>query len=367
MWGLPKLWTTSDQAESWQGLLKGIRFLKVTEISRVAVIGAGSWGTALANLLAEKEGVDVDLWVREEEVCSEIREKHTNQLFLPDIRLTSSLKVTTSYEEALHEKEVVLIAVPSHVFREVLQGLKPYLEPRTAVMMATKGIENDSLMIMSQVVDQVLGQGFMGRFACLAGPSFAKEVSRRLPTAVSIACEDRKHGERVQKLFSTGFFRVYLSSDVVGTQLGGALKNVIAIAAGVSDGLNFGSNARAALITRGLAEISRLGVKMGSNPHTFSGLAGMGDLVLTCTGDLSRNRTVGVQVGKGKNIEEITSGMKMVAEGIRTSKAAYELAGRESVVMPIVDQVYEILYGGKDPHQAVKELMTRDLKVELEH
>jgi len=341
--------------------------LKAAEISRVAVIGAGSWGTALANLLAEKEGVDVHLWVREEEVCTEIREKHRNQLFLPDIRLTPDLKVTRSFEEALHEKEAVLIAVPSHVFRAVLQGLEPFLERGTSVMMATKGIENDSLMIMSQVVDQVLGKGYAQAFSCLAGPSFAKEVSRKLPTAVTIACEDVTHGERVQKLFSTGFFRVYLSSDVVGTQLGGALKNVIAIAAGVCDGLNFGSNARAALITRGLAEITRLGVKMGSNPHTFAGLAGMGDLVLTCTGDLSRNRTVGVQVGKGKSIEEITSGMNMVAEGIRTSKSAYELAKKAGVVMPIVDQVYEILYEGKDPHQAVKELMTRDLKVELEH
>ncbi len=341
--------------------------MKDNEISKVAVIGAGSWGTALANLLAEKKGVDVDLWAREEEVYTEISEKHTNHVFLPDVKLTSSLKATASFKEALQEKEVVLIAVPSHVFREVLQGLKPHLKAEMSVMMATKGIENESLMTMSQVVEQVLGHGFSLRFACLAGPSFAKEVVRRLPTAVSVACGDLQHGGRLQELFSTGFFRVYLSSDVVGTQLGGALKNVIAIAAGVCDGLNFGSNARAALITRGLAEITRLGVKMGSNPHTFAGLAGMGDLVLTCTGDLSRNRTVGVQVGKGKSVEEITSGMKMVAEGIKTSKSAYELAERESVVMPIVDQVYEILYERKDPHQAVKELMTRDLKVELEH
>lgn len=346
--------------------MKGTGFLKVTEISRVVVIGAGSWGTALANLLAEKEAVHVDLWAREEEVYTEICEKHTNHLFLPNVKLTPALKATVSFEDALHEKELVLIAAPSHVFREVLLGLKAHLKPDMSVMMATKGIENDSLMIMSQVADQVLGHEFGHRFACLAGPSFAKEVSRRLPTAVSISCEDQMHGEKLQKLFSTGFFRVYLSSDVVGTQLGGALKNVIAIAAGVSDGLNFGSNARAALITRGLAEITRLGVQMGSNPHTFAGLAGMGDLVLTCTGDLSRNRTVGVKVGKGKSIEEITSGMKMVAEGIRTAKSAYELAKKENVAMPIVDQVYEILYEGKDPHQAVKELMTRDLKPELE-
>jgi len=341
--------------------------LKISEISRVAVIGAGSWGTALANLLAEKESVDASLWRREEEVYTEIREKHTNHLFLPDVKLTPALKASVSFEEALQEKEVVLIAAPSHVFREVLQGLKPHLKPDMSLMMATKGIENDSLMIMSQVAAQVLGHEFSNRFACLAGPSFAKEVSRRLPTAVSIACEDRNHGEKLQRLFSTGFFRVYLSGDVVGTQLGGALKNVIAIAAGVCDGLNFGSNARAALITRGLAEITRLGVQMGSNPHTFAGLAGMGDLVLTCTGDLSRNRSVGVQVGKGKSLQEITRGMKMVAEGIKTAKSAYELGKKMKVAMPIVDQVYEILYEDKDPHRAVKELMTRDLKTELEH
>jgi len=220
---------------------------------------------------------------------------------------------------------------------------------------------------MSQVVEAVLGPRILTRFACLAGPSFATEVSRKFPTAVSVACKDPSHGEKVQRLFSTGFFRVYLSSDVVGTQLGGALKNVIAIAAGVSDGLNFGHNARAALITRGLAEITRLGVQMGSNPHTFAGLAGMGDLVLTCTGDLSRNRTVGLQVGKGKTVHEITARTNMVAEGIKTAKSAYQLSKRENVSMPIVQQVYEILYENKDPQQAVRELMSRDLKAELEH
>jgi len=346
---------------------EGKFFLAKNELSKIAVIGAGSWGTALANLLAEKEGVHVDLWAREEEVCKEIRERHSNGLFLPDVKLTRALKAVTSFDEALDHKELILMAAPSHVFREVLVGLKPHLTSGMSVMMATKGIENDSLMIMSQVVEDVLGPAFRSRFACLAGPSFAKEVVRKFPTAVSIACDDRNHGEKLQRLFSRDFFRVYQSGDVVGTQLGGALKNVIAIAAGVSDGLNFGHNARAALITRGLAEITRLGVEMGSNPHTFAGLAGMGDLVLTCTGDLSRNRTVGFQVGKGNSIGDITLRMKMVAEGIKTSKSAYELARKRNVIMPIVDQVYEILYEGKDPRRAVKELMARDLKAELEH
>lgn len=337
------------------------------ELTRIAVIGAGSWGTVLANLLAEKEGVDVDLWAREKEVYKEINDRHTNHLFLPDVQLAPALKAVSRFETALKEKQLVLLAVPSHVFREVLQGLKPHLTSDMSIMMATKGIENDSLMIMSQVVDAVLGPAFLKQFACLAGPSFATEVSRKFPTAVTIACENAPHGAKVQRLFSTDCFRVYLGNDMVGTQLGGALKNVIAIAAGVADGLNFGHNARAALITRGLAEITRLGVKMGANPHTFAGLAGMGDLVLTCTGDLSRNRTVGLQVGKGKTVKEITSRTNMVAEGIKTSKSAYELSGKMNVIMPIVQQVYEILYQDKDPQQAVKELMTRDLKAELEH
>ena len=331
------------------------------------MIGSGSWGTALANLLAEKEGIDVNLWAREEAVYKEIRDKHTNQLFLPDVQLAPALKPVTSFDKALHEKELVLLAVPSHVFREVLKELKPHLTSDMTLMMATKGIENDSLMIMSEVVQSVLNHQFLTDFACLAGPSFAKEVGLKFPTAVTVACENTTHGEKLQRLFSADFFRVYLSRDVVGTQLGGALKNVIAIAAGVADGLNFGHNARAALITRGLAEITRLGVQMGSNPHTFAGLAGIGDLVLTCTGDLSRNRTVGFQVGKGKSLHEITSCMNMVAEGIKTAKSAHQLARKMNVVMPIVDQVYEILYQDKDPHQAVKELMTRDLRLELEH
>lgn len=337
------------------------------ELKRIAVIGAGSWGTALANLLAAKEGVHVDLWAHEKEVYKEINDKHVNHLFLPDVQLSPDLKAVSSFEAALEEKQLVLLVMPSHVFREVLKGLKPHLTSGMSVMMATKGIENDSLMIMSQVVDAVLGSEFLTRFACLAGPSFATEVGRKFPTAVSIACESDMHGKQVQRLFSTDFFRVYLNNDMVGTQLGGALKNVIAIAAGVADGLNFGHNARAALITRGLAEITRLGVQMGANPHTFAGLAGMGDLVLTCTGDMSRNRTVGLQVGKGKSIQEITLSMNMVAEGIKTAKSAYELSIKMNVIMPIVEQVYDILYEDKDPRQAVKELMTRDLKDELEH
>jgi glycerol-3-phosphate dehydrogenase (NAD(P)+) len=277
------------------------------------------------------------------------------------------LNPVQTYEEAVSGKELILVVVPSHVFREVLHHLKPHMCPEMALMAATKGIENDTQMVMSQIVESVLSPDYSDRFAYLAGPSFAKEVTRRYPTAVTIACRDMTHAEQLQRIFHTEFFRVYTSTDLMGVQLGGALKNVIAIAAGISDGLNFGHNARAALITRGLAEITRLGVCMGANPLTFAGLAGMGDLVLTCTGDLSRNRSVGLKIGEGMHLKEIIEGMNMVAEGIKTTKSAYMLAQKKGVEMPITNQMYQILYEGKDPKEAVKELMGRELKVELEH
>ncbi len=335
------------------------------EISKVGVIGAGSWGTALANLLTQK-GVDVHLWVREEEVFKQIKTECVNRVFLPGVKLDSRLKPVRSFEEALLEKELVLVVVPSHVFREVLTNIIPHLSAGMSFISATKGIENDTLMIMSQVAEDVLPEQYIEDYACIAGPSFAKEVSKNFPTAVTIACADLGHAERLQRLFNTEFFRVYVSQDVVGVQLGGALKNVIAIAAGAADGLEFGHNARAALITRGLAEITRLGVAMGANPYTFAGLAGIGDLVLTCTGDLSRNRTVGFKIGKGISLEEITGRMNMVAEGVKTTLAAYELAKKMGVDLPISTQVYQILYEGKNPKEAVKELMRRELRPELE-
>jgi len=336
------------------------------EISRVGVIGAGGWGTTLANLLAEKE-INVDLWVREDEVFHQIKDGRINRVFLPGVRLSSKLRPVRSFEEALNDKQIVLLVVPSHVFRAVLTDISPHLRPGMSIIAATKGIENDSLMIMSQVAASVVSENYMINYACLAGPSFAREVSEKSPTAVTIACCDLEHAGRLQRLFYTEFFRVYISNDLTGTELGGALKNVIAIAAGAADGLKFGHNARAALITRGLAEITRLAVAMGANPLTLAGLAGMGDLVLTCTGDLSRNRMVGLKIGEGMGLEEITSGMDMVAEGIRTARSAYDLARKIGVDMPITTQVYQILYKGKDPKEAVRELMTRELKAELEH
>ena len=337
-----------------------------TKAVKIGAIGAGSWGTTLANLLADT-GHKVDLWVREDDVYEQIKNKRINGTFLPGMKLVDSLNPVKTFEEALNDKDLIMMVVPSHFYRSVLTQLKPFLKPGMKFISATKGIENNTLKVMSQVAEEILEPEYTESFACLAGPSFAKEVVVKQPTAVTIACRDISQAERLQNVFSTDLFRVYVSDDLIGVQLCGALKNVIAIGAGASDGLGFGLNARAALITRGLAEITRLGVAMGANPMTFAGLSGIGDLVLTCTGDLSRNRTLGLKIGKGMKLDEITNGMTMVAEGVKTSISAYELAKKMGVDMPIVDQVYETLYNGKDPLLAVKELMTRELKKELEH
>jgi glycerol-3-phosphate dehydrogenase (NAD(P)+) len=259
------------------------------------------------------------------------------------------------------------MAVPSHVYRQVAQQMLPLLKPQCIVVSATKGIENDTLLTMSGIWKELLGNNRLVRLACLSGPSFAREVIRKIPTAITGAADDLETAQAVQQVFSTPYFRVYTSLDMIGVELAGALKNVIALAAGACDGLGFGHNTKAALMTRGLAEISRLGVKLGANPLTFSGLSGVGDLMLTCTGDLSRNRTVGFQLGQGRKLDEILREMRMVAEGVKTAKSAYQLAKKVDVDMPIIEQVYLALYEGKDPAQAVRDLMQRDLKHELEH
>jgi len=319
----------------------------------------------MADLLAEK-GHDVTLWVREEEVHRQILEEGENRAFLPGTRLNRSLRPVRSYAEALEGRDLAVLVVPSHVVRRVVREVRPHLGSHTELMTGTKGIENDTLMTVSELVREELPDRDPDRFACLAGPSFAREVCQRLPTAVTVACPEPGLGKELQGVFSTETFRVYASRDLVGAQLGGALKNVIAIGAGVSDGLGFGHNARAALITRGLAEITRLAVALGANPHTLAGLAGMGDLVLTCTGDLSRNRTVGLKIGQGMRLAEITSSMEMVAEGVKTALSAHQLGQRVGVELPITDQVYRILHEGKDPRHAVRDLMGRRLKEELE-
>jgi glycerol-3-phosphate dehydrogenase (NAD(P)+) len=334
-------------------------------MARVGVVGGGSWGTALAHHLAIR-GFGVDLWVREEQVRLQIEKKRINEEFLPGIVLSPGIHPVESFEEVTSSKDFLVITVPSQFFRTILMEVTPFLSEHIPIIAGTKGIENDTLMTMSQVAASVRPKGFEDGFACLSGPSFAREVCEQHPTAITLASKNVKLAAKLQESLSAEYFRVYTSTDIIGVELGGALKNVIAIAAGASDGLGFGSNARAALITRGLAEIARLGVAMGARPLTFSGLAGMGDLVLTCTGDLSRNRMVGMKIAEGMSVNEIISSMSMVAEGIETSRAAALLAQKVGVEMPIITEVYKIIYEGKDPRSAVKELMTRQLRGELE-
>lgn len=332
----------------------------------IGVIGAGSWGTALAQLLGEK-GYPVDLWVFEPDVCEEIATKRENTTFLPGIRLSDNIHPSNNLGGVVSDKEIVLIVVPSHVLRSVAEGMVPYLGEETIVVVATKGIENETFKTMTDVLKDFLPHSYHDRLAVLSGPSFAKEVVKNIPTAITLASGDPDVAHQVQQTFATDFFRVYTSSDVIGVELGGALKNVMAIAAGVSDGLELGHNTRAALITRGLAEIRRLGLKLGADPRTFAGLAGMGDLVLTCTGDLSRNRTVGLKLGRGMKLKDILADMQMVAEGVKTTKSVYNLSRKVGVEMPIVEQTYHMLYDDLDPKVALKTLMTRSLKDELDN
>ncbi len=330
----------------------------------IGVIGAGSWGTTLANLLAE-QGHKVTLWCYEADLAERMEQGRVNDVYLPDFKLSANLQVTSELSHAVATKELLLYVTPSQVTRQVLRQSLPNIAPATIIVSASKGIENDSLMLLSQVFEEVLPKNMHPQLGFLSGPSFAKEVSSGMPTAVVAAAPNGSVAAAIQEIFSTEKFRVYRHNDIIGVELGGAMKNVIALAAGVADGLGFGHNTRAALITRGLAEMTRLGVKLGAATETFAGLAGMGDLVLTCTGDLSRNRSVGMELGKGRTLEEIMSGMQMVAEGVKTTLSAYQLATRLEVEVPIIEQMYQVLYHQKDPRQAVVDLMSRNLTSEI--
>ena len=326
----------------------------------IAVLGAGSWGTTLANLLAAK-GEAVRLWAYEPEVVDAVNRSRENPVFLPGITLCASLRACVDPVEAVRGAAVVVSASPSHVVRPVIRGAGPAVAPGTLVVSATKGIEADTLALMSEVFAECLPQA---RFAALSGPSFAIEVAQGQPTAVVAAARDAATARDAQSLFATPTFRVYSGGDVVGVELAGALKNVIAIAAGILEGLGLGHNPRAALITRGLAEITRLGVAMGADPLTFAGLAGMGDLVLTATGSLSRNRALGVAVAQGETLEHYRATHRTVAEGANTSLAGAALGARHGVELPITTQVCDVLFRGKPPREGVAELMTRELKSE---
>lgn len=330
---------------------------------KIGVLGGGSWGTTLANMLAEKQDLEVELWVREPDLVDEIKEKRENSWYLPGIRLNDNLKVSSDLKEVVRYKDYYLVVVPTQFIRQTLIQVKDLFPMSPTIICASKGIEIASLSPLSKVIEESLAEK-KPVYAILSGPSFAKEVSLKLPTAVSLGCANEQIGKRIQRIFSNNYFRVYYNSDYLGVELGGALKNVMALAAGIADGLGFGHDARAALITRGLAEMSRLGVALGARERTFMGLSGMGDLVLTCTGDLSRNRQVGLRLGKGEKLKEIIDSMRMVAEGVKTTEAVYKLAQKIGVDLPITSQVYAILYEGKDPREAVSKLMQRELKEE---
>lgn len=329
-------------------------------MSYIAVIGAGSWGTTLASLLAEK-GYDVSLWAFEKEAADEINNNRTNSIFLPGIALPPALRATNDLEESVRKARYILNVVPTQFTRRVFTEAAGYVQEKAIIITASKGIEHGSLLTVSSVLNEIVGN----QCAVLSGPSFAKEVINKLPTAVTLATRSPETGLLLQEIFNTGYFRVYTHSDILGVELGGALKNVIAIASGISDGLGLGHNARAALITRGIAEMMRLGESMGADKRTFSGLSGMGDLVLTCTGPLSRNYSVGVKLGQGMTLSGILSSTKSVAEGVATSLSAYELSQKTGVEMPIVEQVYKVLHKGKSPAAAVNVLMNRALRSEF--
>ena len=329
-------------------------------MTQVAVLGAGSWGTTLANLLAAK-GEQVRLWAYETEVVDAINRRHENPLFLPGIPLVPALRAYADAREAVAKAPVIVSAAPSHAVRRVVGSIKDSVAPGTLVVSATKGIETDTLAFMSGVIGECLPDT---RFAALSGPSFALEVCQGQPTLVVAAASNEAIARDAQRIFATPQFRVYSHDDVLGVELAGALKNVIAIAAGIADGLGMGHNARAALLTRGLAEITRLGIALGASPLTFAGLAGMGDLILTATGDLSRNRSLGVALAQGQTLEEYRSAHRSVAEGANTSKAGAALGAKMGVELPIIEKVGEVLFKGKPARDGIAELMTRELKSE---
>jgi glycerol-3-phosphate dehydrogenase (NAD(P)+) len=338
--------------------------MKNDDNQTVAVVGAGSWGTALANLLAKK-GHTVRMWSFEADVAATINAAHENTKYMRGVALAPTLTASTELESVIRGADAILSISPAQHVRGVMQQAAPFIGEDALVISASKGIEIGSLKTMAQVLAEVLPKNVAANSTYLSGPSFALEVAREQPTAVTIAGRQEDATIAAQHLFRTPYFRAYTSEDVIGIELGGALKNVIAVAAGMGIGLGLGHNATAALITRGLAEISRLGIKLGANPLTLAGLSGMGDLILTCTGDLSRNRHVGVELGKGRRIEDILGEMVMVAEGVQTSRAAYMLAQRSEIEMPIVEEVYAVLFEGRTAREAVENLMLREPKPEL--
>ncbi|WP_232696305.1 NAD(P)H-dependent glycerol-3-phosphate dehydrogenase [Brevibacillus daliensis] len=333
--------------------------------NRVAVLGAGSWGTALASVCADNN-FDVTLWVRDQKHADEINYNHTNQKYLKEVTLSPKITATTNIQDAVTEASVVILVVPSSAMREVTKKVAPYLAKDVTLVHATKGFELESLKRMSEVIKEEIPAEISDGLVVLTGPSHAEEVIKKSPTTVVVASTCEASITKAQDIFMNSYFRVYMNPDMVGAEIAGALKNIIALGAGMSDGLGFGDNAKAALLTRGLAEIGRMGVKLGADPLTFAGLAGVGDLVVTCNSKHSRNWRAGYMLGQGKPLEEVLAHMGMVVEGVRTTRAAEAMAKREGIEMPITSVLYNVLFEGCSPRQGVEDLMGRGKRYEME-
>jgi glycerol-3-phosphate dehydrogenase (NAD(P)+) len=331
--------------------------------NEIGVVGAGGWGTTLAKILADK-GEHVTLWCHGTDSFQALVDRRENRTYLPGVFLPSSIEITQVLDKAVENKSLVICAVPSHAVRQVFSRIISNFTSQTMLLCGTKGLEEKSLYTMGELLLELFGDERREQLAFLSGPTFAMEVAKQLPAAVTVAAYDEHVAGSIQRILNTESLRVYTSRDVIGIQMGGVVKNVIAIAAGISDGLSLGQNARAALVTRGLAEMTRLAVRMGADPMTLAGLPGLGDLILTCTGDLSRNRTVGLQIATGKSLQEITASTRGVAEGVRNTRSLHSLAARLGVEMPIVEQMHQVLYADKKPADAVRDLMQRSLKPE---
>jgi glycerol-3-phosphate dehydrogenase (NAD(P)+) len=344
---------------SWE---KKQRLSRRNLMYNVSIIGAGSWGTAIAILLAKK-GCNVKQWVRRPELCSQIRETKENVNYLPGVVIPSNIDISSDLEYCCRNSHVLVIATPSHAVRETLSNIKPYVNNGQIIVNIAKGIENDTLMRMSQIIEEILPGN---KVAVLSGPCHAEEVAKDIPTAIVSSARERKVAEYIQDVFMTPKFRVYTNPDMIGVELGGALKNIIAIGAGVIDGLGFGDNTKAALMTRGIVEISRLGESLGAKKNTFAGLSGIGDLIVTCTSMHSRNRKAGIALGEGKSLEDFLGGTSMVVEGVRTTKSAYDLARKMNIEMPIAQEIYNLLYNKADIKNSVINLMMRAKTHEIE-
>lgn len=339
-----------------------LSFRSDTLKTEIGILGGGSWGTALATVLGNK-GYAVDIWMRNKEQCKDMQESRENKKYLPKVKLSENINITTDIEKTIKGKVAVILAVPTHTVRMVLEANKEYFSAEQVIVNVAKGIENDTLERISEIVKDILPAN---KFVALSGPSHAEEVGVNDPTTVIAASTDEEAGKLIQDIFMTENFRVYTNNDVIGVELGGALKNVIALGAGISDGLEFGDNAKAALMNRGIFEMARLGVAMGANFNTFLGLSGIGDLIVTCTSMHSRNRRAGILIGEGLTVDEAIEKTGMVVEGIKTTKSAYELSKKYKVNMPITEEIYRLLYVGGDVKESVKSLMNRDKKSEMD-